>query len=350
MPLLSHHHFGDGRYMLDETAQAATVFVQCLRRQCNDIALHLQALDLVNKRAFYTVARGSSDAVACILSYEIMRVLARPVTSLPPSVFSLYQHSAMDMTDTAMLVISQSGASDDLVASAVTAKARHSAVIAITNQADSPVERAASCTLPVNAGPELAVPATKTVIGSVAAGMALLGHIVPAYTAACEQAATVFECLNTADYATFINESALIAALSQAQNVYIIGRGAGLGAAQEIALKLKECCALHAEAYSASEVLHGPLQLVTKPLTVLLLDTGEAVAKPSLDTAAARFRQEGCEVYRVCPNAVDSSVLTPAAGAALLIYLLYPVVHAVAMAFGLNPDKPATLSKVTVTV
>ena len=63
----------------------------------------------------------------------------------------------------------------------------------------------------------------------------------------------------------------MVSGLLRAQSVYVIGRGAGLGAAQEVALKLKECCALRAEAYSASEVLHGPLQLVTKPLTVVIV-------------------------------------------------------------------------------
>ena len=62
--------------------------------------------------------------------------------------------------------------------------------------------------------------------------------------------------------------AAIRAALLRSPHVYVIGRDTGYGAAHEIALKLKECCAVHAEAYSASEVLHGPLQLVTKPLTV----------------------------------------------------------------------------------
>ena len=78
--------------------------------------------------------------------------------------------------------------------------------------------------------------------------------------------------------------------LTAASHVYVIGRDTGLGAAQELALKIKETCALHAEAYSSSEVLHGPLQLATKPLLVLILDTGQADVQDSLDMAEARFR------------------------------------------------------------
>ena len=135
-------------------------------------------------------------------------------------------------------------------------------------------------------------------------------------------------------------------ALAGAQSVYVIGRDTGFGAAQEIALKLKECCALHAEAYSASEVLHGPLQLVTEGA-----DRPPPRHRPrnaqSLDVAEARFRDWGAEVHRVAPADVGAEGLTPAAAAALLLCLLYPVVHATALARGHDPDAPATLSKVT---
>jgi glucosamine--fructose-6-phosphate aminotransferase (isomerizing) len=138
-------------------------------------------------------------------------------------------------------------------------------------------------------------------------------------------------------------------ALLRAQHVYVIGRDTGYGAAQEIALKLKECCALHAEAYSSSEVLHGPLQLVTKPLMILILDTGQADIQDSLDTAEKRFTAAGGAVHRIRPADIGAQGLTPAAAAALLLCLLYPVVLATAVALGHDPDAPATLSKVTQT-
>ena len=99
-----------------------------------------------------------------------------------------------------------------------------------------------------------------------------------------------------------------------------------MGAAQEVTLKLKECCTLHAEAYSASEVLHGPLQLVTKPLTFLILDTEEAATQNSLDRAEARFTQSGSEVYRLRTSDFELADLTLAAAAASLSYVLYPTI------------------------
>ncbi len=294
-------------------------------------------------RAYYTIARGSSDAAANIIAYELMRVLGKPATTLPPSVFSL--GSGVAMADMAALVISQSGASDDLVRSARGIRAAGGMVAAITNAPGSPVEAEAHATFAIGAGPELAVPATKSVIGALGAGMALLSCLSDDYA---QKAGLAVRGYLAADHA-HPQTSALCAALLRNPHVYVIGREAGFGAAQEVALKIKETCAIHAEAYSSSEVLHGPLQLVTRPLLVLILDTEDARVQPSLDTAEARFRQAGGTVYRIRPSDVGGADLTPIAAAGLLLQLLYPVVLSVALALGHDPDHPSTLSKVTQT-
>ncbi len=330
-----------GNQMATEVSQITSVVLSRLK-QLPDATPLLSAL--ATKRALYTIARGSSDAVASVLSYEYMRELGIPVTSLPPSVFSL--HDGVDMSDTGVLVISQSGASDDLVRSANVAKTRGATVVGITNHPNSKVEAQAHVTIGINAGPEIAVPATKTVVGGVAAGMALLTQIKPSYASKANATMHAFSQWNGRIHP---RSDAITSGLLRSQNVYVIGRGSGLGAAQEIALKLKECCALHAEAYSSSEVLHGPLQLVTKPLTILILDTGEPETQESLDIAQDRFNVAGCDVFRVSPNDFGIPALTPAGGAALCIASLYPIIRNVAVSLGMDPDAPATLSKVTVT-
>ncbi len=272
-----------------------------------------------------------------------MRELGVPATSLPPSVFSV--GSGVDMAGFLTLVISQSGASDDLVRSASGAKAAGARVVAITNQPDSPVEAVADLTVPIDAGPELAVPATKSVIGSVAAGMALLAAMKPAYG---DLVATSLNAIaGTPHHHPRAGE--VQAAFLRSRHVYVIGRDTGFGAAHEVALKLKECCALHAEAYSSSEVLHGPLQLATNPLMVLMLDTGEASIQNSLDQAEARFRGVNCDVYRIRPDDLGLEGLTPAAAAAILLAVMYPIILNTALALGLDPDAPKTLAKVTKT-
>jgi glutamine---fructose-6-phosphate transaminase (isomerizing) len=318
-----------------EIAEAPGVFARALRQ-----AIPVMALP----SAFYTVARGSSDAAANILSYEVMRETSRPMTSLPPSVFSIGQ--GVQLRDATILVISQSGASADLVASARSARQNGAQVVGILNVTTSPVAQVADLTLPIGAGPELAVPATKSVVGAIGAGMALLGAFVPSYG---ERAAISGQTVAALAGQRLPDHKALVAALLAARHVYVIGRDTGFGAAQELALKIKETCALHAEAYSSSEVLHGPLQLATNPLLVLILDTEQADVQPSLDTAEAKLKSAGGTVWRVKASDCGARELTPAAAAAALLCLTYPIVLETARALGHDPDRPATLSKVTQT-
>jgi glucosamine--fructose-6-phosphate aminotransferase (isomerizing) len=325
-----------GRLMAAESAQSMSVFARATTQKVDGSALG-------TPRAIYTVARGSSDAAANILTYEFMRELGIPVTSLPPSVFSLGAGAALN--DTAVLVISQSGASDDLVLSARGAKRDGASVVAIINQPDSPVEKEARVTLSVCAGPELAVPATKSVIGSIGAGMALLSALKPEYGVKANAAAKTLKDLSV----QHLRAGALQSAFLRARHIYVIGRDTGFGTAQEVALKLKECCALHAEAYSSSEVLHGPLQLATNPLMVLMLDTGMAEIQDSLDQAEARFNAVDCDVHRIRISEFCNDEIAPAAAAAVLLAAMYPVILNTALALGLDPDAPETLSKVTQT-
>ena len=293
--------------------------------------------------AIYTIARGSSDAVANIPSYEFMRELGVPVTSLPPSVFSI--GAGVSLEEAAALLISQSGASDDLVLSAKGATAQGATVVAITNQPDSAVEVETNMALSVCAGPELAVPATKSVFGSIGAGMALLGALRPGYAFKARAAADTLKDLSV----QHPRIGALQSVFLRARHIYVIGRDTGYVAAQEVALKLKECCALYAETYSSSEASHGPLQLATNPLIVPVLDTGMAEIQDSLDQAKARFSAEECDVHRIRISEFCSGELAPTAAAAVLLAATYPLILNTALALGLNPDVPKTLSKVTQT-
>lgn len=325
-----------GTHMRAEIAEAPAVFARAVTQEV--------ALPPMAPKAIYTIARGSSDAAATILAYEFMRETGLPMTSLPPSVFSVGKGVALG--GALALVVSQSGGSQDLVLSTQGARAQGAQVLAITNVPGSAVESAAGAVLPIGAGPELAVPATKTVVGAVGAGMALLSRLAPGYA---PRAAASAAALAGAGPLALPNADALRDALVANPHVYVIGRDTGYGAAIELSLKIKETCAVHAEPYSSSEVLHGPLQLVTRPLLILILDTEAPEVQASLDTAEARFRREGGTVFRIRPSDAGLSGLTPAAAAAALLCLMYPVVLAVSVALGHDPDAPATLSKVTQT-
>ena len=330
-----------GALMAREAAEAPGVFAATAAQ---DLSAELAPLGLTKKRAIYTVARGSSDAAANIISYEMMRETGIPTTSLPPSVFSL--GTGVNLQDAGIILISQSGASSDLVYSAKGAQENGACVVALLNTSGSAVQARANATVPIGAGPELAVPATKSVIGSIAAGMALIGSLKPDYRARALAAAASVGSLAGKEHP---QSDALRFGLLRAQHVYVIGRDTGYGAAQEIALKLKECCALHAEAYSSSEVLHGPLQLVTKPLTILMLDTEEPSTQDSMNIAQDRFEKAGGTVFRVRPSELGVTDLTPAAAAAVLLHIMYPIILSAALALGFDPDHPETLAKETLT-
>ena len=317
-----------GAYMAAEMREGADVFARAVRQDVGELA---------KPAAIYTFARGSSDTVANILSYAFMDRLGVPMTSLPPSVFSLGNGVAME--DALALVVSQSGASDDLVACAKNAPR----TVAITNVEGSDVERHSEQTIRIGAGPERSVPATKTVIGAIGAGMALLSALDAEFKTQSESAADCLQgiALPTAQIAN------LAETLSTSQHIYVLGRQCSYGVAQEVALKLKETCALHAEAYSASEVLHGPIQLASNPMTVLVLDAGDAESQASLDIAEARFRDEGAKIFRIGPAELRLSDQPAVAMAAALLFALYPVVYATANTLGVDPDAPKMLSKVT---
>lgn len=323
--------------MREEASEAAGVFARSVLRETPAPRRGFDAI--------YFLARGSSDAAACMLMHECMARLGVPATRLPLSAFSLLDGVAMRRA--LALAISQSGESDDLARSVDGARRMGGFVAAILNEEDSPVGRRADLAIPAGAGPERAVPATKSVLGSVATGMALLAALEPGYREICEAAAEAFL---DADAKAHPQAAELREALSGASSAYVVGRGAGFGAAMEIALKLKETCSIHAEAHSASEAMHGPLQLAAGPLLVVIIDIGDDAAHASLDAAEARFRKAGSAPIRLRLAEPAGRAIAPPAAAALLLNALYPTILEASLALGLDPDAPSMLRKVTRTL
>jgi glucosamine--fructose-6-phosphate aminotransferase (isomerizing) len=142
--------------------------------------------------------------------------------------------------------------------------------------------------------------------------------------------------------------------LRLASDLYVLGRGLGLGVAQEAALKFKETCGLHAEAVSSAEVRHGPMALIRTgfPVMIFAQDDETRSGVESLATELAGRRADvmlaGSNVPRalILPTQPASSVLQPM----LMVQSFYRMVNALSLARGLNPDRPPYLNKVTETV
>jgi glucosamine--fructose-6-phosphate aminotransferase (isomerizing) len=313
-----------------------------------------QRLERAALRMAATIARGSSDHAADYAAYLLGLQLALPTASISPSLSSLYGRP-LRLDSALVLAISQSGESPDLFAAVESAKASGAFTLGLVNQTGSPLGRAVDVEVPIGAGPERAVAATKTFILSLTA----ICHLVAAWSRDRE----LFEAL-----------AALPAALGRCGTVdwtgadeilagdgdcYVVARGPSLPIAREIALKLKEVCGIHAEALSAAELLHGPIAIASPEFPVIVLQ-GDEVTRATVRAAIDRLRAAGAPVLLISGRAEDrargvTAVTVPAAAHPLLQPLVaaqaaYPFLATLAAKRGRDPDRPPLLEKVTRTL
>jgi glucosamine--fructose-6-phosphate aminotransferase (isomerizing) len=311
-------------------------------------ALAVRLTDLQPK-AMVTIARGSSDHAALFFKYSCEIKLGIPVASLGPSLATLY-HAPLRMAGLASLAVSQSGQSPDLIALQKAVRQAGGLAIAATNDSDSPLSRESEVPLDLSAGPELSVAATKSFIASAALGAALVAH----WAKDAKLLAALESLPDGVSKALSCDWSAAIAGLAQARSLYVIGRGPGLAMAGEAALKLKEMCGLHAEAYSAAELRHGPVTLAGPDFPVLVLNGGDA--DPSPAAIAGRLASEGVTVFLAGGEAKGVISLPvartyhPITDYITLIASFYVFAEAFSRHRGFDPDRPKRLAKVTQTV
>lgn len=294
-----------------------------------------------------TIARGSSDHAASYLAYLTMQYLGIPVASLPMSLVTL-QHSSLKVRGQVALGISQSGQSPDLVDSLKLLRERGALSIALVNAEDSPLQAACEYHLPLLAGPERSVAATKSFIATLSASAQLIGHWNQdsQLLHACQSLPAGLRQAAAQDWSLAIDT------LRDCPQLMVIGRGPGLAIAQEAALKLKETSGLQAEAFSSAEVRHGPMALIEHDYPLLVF-APRGAEQPGLLSLAAEMRQRGARVLLAAPDDVAERDLTlsraehPALDPILAIQSFYVMTAGLAQARGMNPDQPPHLSKVT---
>jgi glucosamine--fructose-6-phosphate aminotransferase (isomerizing) len=300
-------------------------------------------------RAVVTCARGSSDHAATYAKY-LIETRARVLTaSAAPSVSSVYG-VAQDLRGCLFIAISQSGRSPDLLASVAAAKISGATILALCNSPGAPLVAAADLVIELRAGAETSVAATKSFLATLAA----LARLVAAWTrdAALESALQSLPALMDASWA--LDWSNALPLLEPAANLYVIGRGLGLGAAQEIALKCKETCGLHAEAFSSAELRHGPYTLLGPTFPALLLAQRDA-SLAGVEGLAGELAHRGLPVLLAGARAGGATVLPTIDAAAelspiLLVQSAYRMIDSLAARRGLDPDHPPHLRKITETV
>jgi glucosamine--fructose-6-phosphate aminotransferase (isomerizing) len=296
-----------------------------------------------------TIARGSSDHAAHFIKYAVELTAGKPVASLGPSLASIYG-ARIDLSGGATIAISQSGKSPDIVAMAKAATESGAASIALTNTLQSPLAEASAHAIDIAAGPELAVAATKSFVNSVVAGLILLAE----WTGNEELRQALKALPEHFARAVKLDWSALGADIGEADSLYMLGRGPSLAIAAEAALKFKETSGLHAEAYSAAEVLHGPVALVKRDFPVVAFAARDA-AEPSIAEIADGLAAKHAAVFATSNRVARASRLDhiatghPLTDALALIIPFYGFVEAWSRSRGFDPDKPEALKKVTET-
>lgn len=290
-----------------------------------------------------TCARGSSDHAATYGKYLLETRGDQLVASIGPSIASRYHRRPRAFRDAVLIVISQSGASPDLLELATTAREGGAFVVGITNSPSAPLVALCHELVPIDAGEEHAIAATKTFVLSAYA----LLRLAAAWSGDAELVGAVDRAPDVFGEALALDwQAPLVDTFGEATNGFVVGRGLGLGIAAELALKLKETCRLHAEAFSTAEVLHGPVALVKTGFPVLALhqrdETGEDVVQ-----TVAKLRGYGARVLSTLelPGALEDPILTPLCHA----IATYQALPAIAAMRGVDADRPAHLVKVTET-
>jgi glucosamine--fructose-6-phosphate aminotransferase (isomerizing) len=328
-------------------AQEAAEAPQAVARFLDRNARALDELGARLRRApppvVLTSARGSSDNAAGYFKYLCEIVTGVPCASVGASVVSVYD-ARLRAAGALCLTISQSGQSPDIVALQQAAKAAGAVTVALVNVDDSPAARNADICLALQAGEERSVAATKSFIVSCAAAAA----IVAQWSGDAALQAGVARLPETLDRAVRITWPGFIGFATDAPSVFVLGRGPSYPIAQETALKLKETCAIHAEAYSVAEVMHGPWELMGAGFPVLIYAPDDA-ARANTREAAARMRGTGADVRLVGDDLPFATSGHPLLEPVSMIATAYLAIERVAVALGRDPDRPRLLKKVTET-
>lgn len=337
-------------HMAREVAEIPQAVARFLDRSMPAVREAAAALRACDPGVVATVARGTSDHAATYLKYAVELTAGVPVASIGPSVASIYRRP-MRLSGAACVGISQSGRSPDIVEMMRAAGVGGALTIAITNFADSPMAAASTHTLALEAGEEKSVAATKTFVTSVAAGLALVAE----WKGDEALRAAVAGLPGALAQAVVLDWGPLSDRLARAGSAYVLGRGPGYAIACEAALKMKETSGLHAEAYSAAEVLHGPSAIVQGRFPVLALGVADA-ALPQLIATAERLAGQGADVFVTgagVPGAVTLPTvagLHPLVAPLVLAASFYACVEGLARRRGFDPDVPPHLRKVTETM
>jgi glutamine---fructose-6-phosphate transaminase (isomerizing) len=338
-----------GAVMAGEIAEQPAMFERILRDQPAAIHDVAQVIGKAHPRFVLLAARGTSDHAALYAKYLIEILLGLPAGLSSPSTMTQYG-SRPDLRDVLMIAVSQSGASPDLVGSLTTARDCGALTLAVTNAPESLLATSAELHLDVQAGPELAVAATK----SYTAELLSLYLLVDAWRGGNAAAAGDLAEAAAATLADTVPVERLAERLHGVERMVVTGRGYSFPSALETALKLMETSYVAAQAFSGADLMHGPMAMLQESSAVLAFSSvgvGGRAMLPVLD----RLRELDTSLAVIGEPALAgaSGLALPTVDEALSPLLeiipMQLLAHRLAIARGYDPDQPRGLRKVTQT-
>jgi glucosamine--fructose-6-phosphate aminotransferase (isomerizing) len=345
-------------HMADEVREIPDAIDRLLTDGAAAISEAAAAILRARPRWVMIVARGTSDHAALFARYLLEVRLGLPVVMAAPSAQSIYQ-VAFDWTGALVIGVSQSGASPDLTCVTDAAREGGALTVAITNTADSPLSASCEHVIECHAGAEQSVAATKSYVNSLVAFIALVADLDSTWSfdtprlsdAAWKSIAASERWIQTTD---------VVGDLARSPGVLVLGRGFNLATAHEVALKLIETSGRLALPYSTADAEHGPLVLAGSDIPILVFEPPGVMAG-HVAPAIERASRAGSRVWSV---GLSDSARRPGGSHSLVLPFVVPdevspvplvipgqlIAEALARGLGLDPDSPAGLEKVTLTL
>jgi glucosamine--fructose-6-phosphate aminotransferase (isomerizing) len=337
----------DDVMMAREIGEAPAAVSRQAQRLAEPLAELVGRLECRPPQVVVTCARGSSAHAATFGKHLIERYIGIPVAAAAPNIASVYGRR-LRLEGQLFLAISQSGRSDDLIELTRSAKAAGALTAVIVNATDGPLVQECDIVLPVGAGPEISVAASKTFVAT----LATLLRLTALWTHDADLGGAIERLPDRLAAATKLDWNELVEVLVGTKSMVAIGRGPTLAIAREASLKLKETCSLHAEAFSGAEFLHGPVALVSPLYPVLMFMPTDAAAQ-GMRQLAAELQAKGTALLATEPGGAGTGRLPalaadhPETDAVCLIQSFYAMLIRLAERLGTDVDRPRHLRKVT---
>jgi glucosamine--fructose-6-phosphate aminotransferase (isomerizing) len=302
------------------------------------------------------IARGTSDNAAVYGRYLCEIQAGRPASLAAPSVATHYR-AELDLRGVLAVALSQSGETAEIVETLAWARRCGARTLAVTNRAGSELGAVADQVLVTQAGPELAVPATKTFTAELAALAELaaaIGPDDPAFDAALDRTPEAIDAMLASGPAA----AEIAEQLRGIASLVVSGRGFTYSTALELALKVKETCLLPAIGMSHADLEHGPIAVVGGDTPALLVAPPDGPVLPGITALAGLVAARGSRAYGIggdaafaaaCVAVLPGPDLPEALAPLALVVPGQLLVEALARRLGLDPDRPRGLTKVTQT-